>query len=1776
MTSEDFSTLRPPPPPNLSKENVGIWVGWCCKGDREVAREAAAKGIPVDLVVLFISQRKRIRSEEAENFFRDEVFIWVKELLDRKQIFRVSHILTNIGVDPQEELSKVFCSTTNIELREYIGNHLKSHNKLDENLQQLWHFLDVILKNNVLISKWKLTESSIDCLNKQEHEWKSQIASKLFLRTHDISLIAFMTREALWKQLLAYNDIKLLKIWINVHYNETHDNFDVSENLLKVFKKFSITNEMINQLNSSETSTNTSNVILNDLSQFGIFCHKDLDNFSNIVYRLYQSNHIQNTFQIIRKYTSNISEHQFLHLLVDHCIKNNLHVVLSACVENFDIFEDVVDKNRHLDLILDFRKLTQQLTEQNIKNNIFKVSTFLSSNLEKYFNKNPLIMLSLIFFTENVNVESILGEKVFQINDVVLKESVENLPKKLKYLNAIVNRKDLILSKKITFYDLLQKHYKVDVRKLYAFQFENKSLPDFNNIELRNKFGYLKKVNYLFYVKQFRPSIASKLFLINQYENFKGFPEGNVKQVQKKIYKTVFRDFTNKEMTSSCIAFLEMIGVDSNFLRVAAKCANILLENGTDMDSINNMFMNIENSPYTILSLIEPIVIKAIDFDKCVEGSYFVEAMKTYDIVVKFTIYFDLKLPEMFLRSCATNNMWLPFLIFAQLKNYPIDHLKPILQSFKNPNLLEHLNHSVIHDIQVDDQNVLMRERDSRNFFLSRIGVRKSLENLSHGESFYSLNSQSSYGSNSSSGGSDFLEIDISNTKATLLQTLIRCHNSTDPPRALLQACQLYKNPLLAIFATSYEPDSIINCWLTWLAVSCSIYEMFTNFESVALNSHSVANLLNNCMKHRFPKTLLQSFEIFIPGNALRYFLEFLNLCLNGARDTTFLTSKLETFKSCVGQSRRFSIITDNDHEMTYLTNKIWLESTALDLLSSALQYNMNSFYEQILLIELLSQMNLKEFIRCPDLSNLLEILKIIHGSNSDIRFDIEAFLHEKDELTAVDDCLKALLNNHLFEAALKIAKIQDIPVDIVLVKQWEYKFENRDGNEVEFWLQCNKEFELHSVSADCVVEYFLKYIEKVETNIEKYHLLKLAHQWSKKYDLPSKHSLERDKWLMYLNLEEKWRAFDCTLDEESAPNILYKEMVDLLSHIPKYDGDISSDALNLLRNIINDVLDSSNLWLALKLEKIFGCDNPNLDTLKLCNSLAEGSIAPHQLNTDQRLLITKGTHYRKFSQRRTFLSARLSGLSSASHSPVNSSMIQPNDVLDAPVQDTLAVLCTLAEKVTNGVDMAQTIFMTYRISINIEIPYNLIVSNTDSMKILRDALEDDCLNKLEVIHDFFCVYKWTKEQIADFICEEIIISATKYVTSYSDQYVMWDLKMDQDFHLVLQLLQDNCSLLGHKIYAYASATHKSQVLADLDFKISKLALVVELLISAHDCFTADCNMEGISIILKKCQSVISHLLTLRSWKLIVRLLTGIGRYTEMNYVFQILREHDQFEFLLRKGSRKDNNLKTALLEYLKKYCPDNKELYKIVALHFTLFSEVALLWEREAHSIIKNLIAVAKLEMQNNRLNPDAEPFILLSNTDGTKICLNKAIENYTHATEFHLQGEKLAKAMNSAKQAELIALQISMLKGLQNNATALCLLNLTHHQIGPLITNNLSFDQTLILVQAYNYEPDWSSVLFAQCILKTDNNYLQSFMQHLSLTESLVNDISRKFLTANSNSRQEVNNMKTILNKLPSVHTKYRIASELSFTDIVEDLIMSGQLAYLKDTVWKRGYNN
>lgn len=64
-----------------------------------------------------------------------------------------------------------------------------------------------------------------------------------------------------------------------------------------------------------------------------------------------------------------------------------------------------------------------------------------------------------------------------------------------------------------------------------------------------------------------------------------------------------------------------------------------------------------------------------------------------------------------------------------------------------------------------------------------------------------------------------------------------------------------------------------------------------------------------------------------------------------------------------------------------------------------------------------------------------------------------------------------------------------------------------------------------------------------------------------------------------------------------------------------------------------------------------------------------------------------------------------------------------------------------------------------------------------------------------------------------------------------------------------------------------------------------------------------------------------------------------------------------------------------------------------------------------------------------------------------------------YTHASEYHLHGQKLTKSMTAAKQAQLVALQLSLFKDLNQGTTVTCILNLTNVQINKLVLSDFKY---------------------------------------------------------------------------------------------------------------------
>lgn len=237
---------------------------------------------------------------------------------------------------------------------------------------------------------------------------------------------------------------------------------------------------------------------------------------------------------------------------------------------------------------------------------------------------------------------------------------------------------------------------------------------------------------------------------------------------------------------------------------------------------------------------------------------------------------------------------------------------------------------------------------------------------------------------------------------------------------------------------------------------------------------------------------------------------------------------------------------------------------------------------------------------------------------------------------------------------------------------------------------------------------------------------------------------------------------------------------------------------------------------------------------------------------------------------------------------------------------------------------------------------YVEVLRTNDPYLLLQSAIDEGCLNKLVVMNDIMTSMEMNHTEIANFLAEKISISiiVSRFYLLQSPpvqmgfgQSLLWGYDLDKEFRLFLELCP-NTSMLGNAILQYCDALKlyrkvdlnelaEHDIDQDVEFfdgvkpmleKIKSTigykglshkkqnTINVELLIKAHECFVHECFMEGIAVVLQRAKILNGVLTKAKSWNLIVKLLTGIGRYRDMYYCFETLIKNEQFESLLGRS----------------------------------------------------------------------------------------------------------------------------------------------------------------------------------------------------------------------------------------------------------------------------------
>jgi spatacsin len=221
-----------------------------------------------------------------------------------------------------------------------------------------------------------------------------------------------------------------------------------------------------------------------------------------------------------------------------------------------------------------------------------------------------------------------------------------------------------------------------------------------------------------------------------------------------------------------------------------------------------------------------------------------------------------------------------------------------------------------------------------------------------------------------------------------------------------------------------------------------------------------------------------------------------------------------------------------------------------------------------------------------------------------------------------------------------------------------------------------------------------------------------------------------------------------------------------------------------------------------------------------------------------------------------------------------------------------------------------------------------------------------------------------------------------------------------------------------------------------------------------------------------------------------------------------------------------------ALLDYLKRNHPNDKETYTMVTLNFTMHREIAAMLESTAYSQLKKLEA-KKIENSSEII------------TDLQSIC-----QYFGDAAQSYMKEDCIKQSESCIRKARLIALQM---KFLQSNIQ---IINLNHNDLEQFVSNHTKFWEALIVNDSYEKKADWSQAIFNQVVLNGNENYLNDFTRFIQLTPTIIEEVAKRYKTAKKLHPKATNNMKKLLVKhCKDISLYYRLSSYLEFKDIIDN---------------------
>ncbi|XP_041442860.1 spatacsin isoform X2 [Xenopus laevis] len=1228
-------------------------------------------------------------------------------------------------------------------------------------------------------------------------------------------------------------------------------------------------------------------------------------------------------------------------------------------------------------------------------------------------------------------------------------------------------------------------------------------LPHCSSPALVSKLSVGEQLDVFFFLRSGRPSFAFATFLVFQLLRSKT-PQQLIKQVADDVYSLALSSFHLPSVLASCCCFLELLGFSSHKLRVDVNIAHMILSQSSSLhEDAGVQKSQAQALAHRLSRMTENEREAAIDISLSLEEAVLSEEWHNSSAhpttscftIQQFCLLHSIPMSTRYLKNCAQQQDWLQLLVNAHTQEQVLCVTEKLSPALSNHMML------ALQDTSSDKQT----------------------------------------------SECDFARAGIDTVTSSLYHILIGCQKTGQPGHTLLKECIKHRAPLLSVLAAYMQDTNRIACLCVWLVTSVEPARCaeLTNTLSAAAdhewNLQDLTQIWEILLERKDSWTLYKAFSIFLEDCPLLLLLDLYELCLKH-KYYPEAEQKIDDFQRWMTNHQ------NEDTDFSPFIPLPWLLQRASQLLQLLLLQTQTP-YELRKVLQLLSDKAKPQLCggidvhKLSDLTSILQDHPVAISKELICRYSPEALRVECQRL------IQMLLDKKIFSLAQRVAQLAELPTDSIVIEevlqdqcllkelgQWEIA-----QSRAQYWRKCHQVFSATELSPAAASDFFCSqtvsledpeclFRDQTEMLAEQEMLFTLAGHWLSHSNCASIAALEK--------LEQKiWK---CRLAREvlskhgvarqlcSVPSFASLTLEFSFSSLPALNSPsllhisdlpllgTSSILLNheqskALSSLVDCLLDESHIHEAIRVCRYFQLPHHDLWLLLNCRALATGETARDQLHSEIQAILNEGSERRESILQQRKRLHRSSSLDTATF-PV-------------PSDPVLLDLEILKDKCAHGKTYCQQLLCLYELSQDLGCSFSDI-SSRDPGDILRSLLSSQRSELTDRAQAVINCHGLSPQTVAQIVAEE---GVRVWRAGPLEVYNASEIR--QRFLQLVKLCQDP-TLVGLTLLDYLE-----------NVPLTEQHCIIELLISAHDCFSLTCHLEGIRRVLQACRHLTeSHLAANQEFSLMVRLLSGIGRYNEMVYVFDILHKAQHFEVLLRKQLDTKGGLQTALLEYIKRCHPGDSEKHNMTALCFSLHRDIGHNHEQAALIQLK-LIQSRAWEYWMTELVE-------------LRSALMKTLTLLIDAAESYSKDSCVRQSLRCARLTRLLTLQLHLL----NNSHQTKLINLDRENLMEPILALPRFYQAVIVTEAYDIQPDWAEVLYHKVILSGDFQYLDEFKQRELLRSGVFEQLSDK-CKLQPPGPTGLQNLKRVLSYCEDTYTRYKLAFENQFYDVTDVLMRDSQ---------------